>query len=212
MPGCDPTRTNSINQTNPFNILGNINVIGANIYPYWGGSDEKIDINGKLVSVASQIQTTAMELKAALMNKDVIVTEEGWPSCSSPGQPPIRPHPTSIPDEKNYFQTWSMHTNQVFDSYYFAAYDLLPEPGCPDGANKHFGLCFSSGATKDSEMIKCGLGAAAPSFAGTPGFSNCEGQSIAALDRQYGGRNAAAAALGFPDVQVLEKSVLAFCQ
>jgi YVTN family beta-propeller protein len=49
-------------------------------------------------------------------------------------------------------------------------------------------------------------------FAGTPGFSNCEGQSIAALDRQFGGRNAAAAALGFSDVPALENAVLAFCR
>ena len=49
-------------------------------------------------------------------------------------------------------------------------------------------------------------------FTGTPGFSNCEGQSIAALDRQFRGRNAAAGALGFPDVQALENAVQAFCR
>jgi YVTN family beta-propeller protein len=37
-----------------------------------------------------------------------------------------------------------------------------------------------------------------PSFAGTPGYSNCEGQSIAALDRQFGGRNAAVVGRGSP--------------
>jgi YVTN family beta-propeller protein len=49
-------------------------------------------------------------------------------------------------------------------------------------------------------------------FAGTPGFSNCIGQSIAALDRQFGGLNAAAAALGFDDIRSLENAVLAFCR
>ena len=34
---------------------------------------------------------------------------------------------------------------------------------------------------------------------GSPGLSNCVGQSIAALDRQFGDRNAAAVAEGFPD-------------
>jgi YVTN family beta-propeller protein len=53
---------------------------------------------------------------------------------------------------------------------------------------------------------------APPSFAGTPGFSNCVGQSIAVLDQQFRGRSVAAAALGFPDVQALENSVLTFCQ
>jgi hypothetical protein len=177
--------------------------IGVNIYPYWGGQDEKV--NG--VSVASQIQSTAKDLKAAL-NQDVIVTEEGWPSCSSPGQPPARPHPTSIDDEIDYFHTWSEHTNQMFDSYYFAAYDKKPgHNGCEDGADAHFGLCLDTRATKTPGLIDCG-----PRFAGRPGFSNCEGQSITALNRQYRGRNAAAEALGFSDVQALETAIAAFCR
>jgi hypothetical protein len=49
-------------------------------------------------------------------------------------------------------------------------------------------------------------------FAGTPGFSNCHGQSVAALTQQFGGLNAAAAALGFPSVQALQNAIKAFCQ
>jgi YVTN family beta-propeller protein len=52
----------------------------------------------------------------------------------------------------------------------------------------------------------------APTFAGTPGFSNCHGQSVAALAQQFGGLNAAAAALGFPSVQALQAAIRAFCQ
>ena len=154
--GCDPARTNSINQTNPFDILGTIaaagNVIGANIFPCWGGSPEKV--NG--VSVASATQTTAMDLKIALGGKGVIVTEEGWPSCSNP---PAQ-HPTTIDDEIDYFHTWSTQANQDFDSYYFQAYDLAEQIACgrgePSGdADKHFGLCAVSGVTKDSRLIGC---------------------------------------------------------
>src|SRR5271156_5779991 len=200
MPGCASNRANSLNQRDPFDVLGTIQMIGANIYPYWGGSAEQI--NG--VSVASQIQTTAMDLKAAL-NKDVIVTEEGWPSCSDPSQ---NKH-ASISDETDYFKTWSMHTNQVFDSYYFMTYDLKPDSGCPGGADQHFGLCKDTGATKASSLIGCGLSAAPPPiFVGTPGFSNCLGQSITALDRQFGGRSAAAAARGFSGVRALEKAIV----
>jgi YVTN family beta-propeller protein len=56
----------------------------------------------------------------------------------------------------------------------------------------------------DSEPVGIAIQPAkpAPKFAGTPGFSNCHGQSIAALARQFGGLNAAAAALGFSDVGV----------
>ena len=151
--GCDPARKNSINQTNPFDILvGTINVIGANIFPYWGGSPEKV--NG--VSVASATQTTAMDLKIALRGKGVIVTEEGWPSCSNPPDQ----HPTTIDDEIDYFHTWSTQANQDFDSYYFQAYDLAEQIACgrgePSGdADKHFGLCAVSGVTKDSRLIGC---------------------------------------------------------
>jgi exo-beta-1,3-glucanase (GH17 family) len=208
MPGCAPTRTNSLNQQDPYGVLNTVQVIGANIYPYWGGSTETI--NG--VSVASQIQTTAADLKAAL-NKDVIITEEGWPSCYTSAPPPQNPN-ASLADETDYFNTWSIHTNQVVDSYYFAAFDLESNAsGCPGGANLHFGLCQNTGATKDSTLIACGLSAAPPPrFPGTPGFSNCVGRSITALVRQYGGRNAAAAAFGFSDVRALEKAIVAFCR
>ncbi len=48
-------------------------------------------------------------------------------------------------------------------------------------------------------------------FAGTPGYSNCHGKSVAALAAQYGGLYAASAALGFPTVQALQNAVQAFC-
>jgi hypothetical protein len=49
-------------------------------------------------------------------------------------------------------------------------------------------------------------------FAGTPGEPNCLGQSVSALDRQYGGLNAAAADLGFSGVPALQNAIQAFCR
>jgi YVTN family beta-propeller protein len=49
-------------------------------------------------------------------------------------------------------------------------------------------------------------------FAGTPGHSNCHGQSVAALAKEFGGIDAAAAALGFPSVQALQNTIRAFCR
>jgi len=49
-------------------------------------------------------------------------------------------------------------------------------------------------------------------FASTPGKPNCFGQSISALARQYGGLNAAAAALGYPSVRALQEGIMAFCE
>jgi YVTN family beta-propeller protein len=51
-----------------------------------------------------------------------------------------------------------------------------------------------------------------PNFAGTPGFSNCRGQSVAALTQQFGTIDAAAAALGFPSVQALQAAIGTFCR
>jgi len=57
-----------------------------------------------------------------------------------------------------------------------------------------------------------GVTATIAEVAGTPGFSNCHGQSVAALAQQFGGLNAAAAALGFPSVQALQDAIRAFCR
>jgi uncharacterized repeat protein (TIGR03803 family) len=49
-------------------------------------------------------------------------------------------------------------------------------------------------------------------FAGAPENPNCEGKSVSALARQYGGLNAAAAALGYPSVQALQEAIMAYCE
>jgi YVTN family beta-propeller protein len=51
-----------------------------------------------------------------------------------------------------------------------------------------------------------------PRFAGTPGKSNCYGQSVSPLARQYGGLDAAAAALGFSSIRELKHAILEFCE
>lgn len=56
------------------------------------------------------------------------------------------------------------------------------------------------------------LPAPEPTFAGTPGASNCHGQSVAALAKQFGGLDAAAAALGFPSVKALQTAIRTFCR
>jgi hypothetical protein len=48
-------------------------------------------------------------------------------------------------------------------------------------------------------------------FAGTPGKANCFGQSVTALQAQFGGLDTAAAALGFPSVQALQGAIRAYC-
>ena len=51
---------------------------------------------------------------------------------------------------------------------------------------------------------------AAP-FTGTPGKANCNGQSVAALNKQFGSQAAAAAALGYASVDALHQAIKTFC-
>src|SRR6266849_4178391 len=51
-----------------------------------------------------------------------------------------------------------------------------------------------------------------PSFAGVAGSENCHGTSVSALATQFGGLDAAAAALGFSNVQGLQDAIRAFCE
>jgi len=66
--------------------------------------------------------------------------------------------------------------------------------------------------TVPAEPLAFGVFIIRPSFAGTPGFSNCHGQSVAVLAQRYGGFSAAAAALGFPSVKALQNDVVEFCE
>jgi hypothetical protein len=51
-----------------------------------------------------------------------------------------------------------------------------------------------------------------PPFAGTPGSSNCQGQSVAALTREFGSISAATVALSYPSPRALEVAISMFCQ
>ncbi|HEY8126719.1 MAG TPA: glycoside hydrolase [Methylocystis sp.] len=137
----------SLVKSDPQKVLSSVTVIGANIYPFWGGSPEKI--NGK--SVANNIQAAVTTLSSKTV-KNVIVTEEGWPSCgSNPGKQDM-----NIESEIDYFSTWKTRA-QTFDSYYFAAYNSIESVECrtQGDADKHFGLCAADGQTKDVRLMKC---------------------------------------------------------
>ncbi len=48
-------------------------------------------------------------------------------------------------------------------------------------------------------------------FAGMPGYTNCPGQSTAAITKQYGSQAAGATALSFPDVPSMSDAIQTFC-
>jgi uncharacterized repeat protein (TIGR03803 family) len=81
-----------------------------------------------------------------------------------------------------------------------------------DGAGNLFGTTqLGGGPNNQGTVFELGGSGFVPPFAGTPGTPNCHGQSVSALARQYGGLNAAAAALGFSSVQVMQNAITGFC-
>jgi hypothetical protein len=72
-------------------------------------------------------------------------------------------------------------------------------------------IAFIGGPFDDAQTGAVWVFSQEPAFAGTPGSSSCQGQSVSALAQQYGGLNSAAAALGFDSVSVLQNAVGEFC-
>ena len=154
-----------LNANDPYGVVSTVDAIGANIYPFWGNSPEKL----KNVSVANNIPASVNELQT-LTGKPVIVTEEGWPSCGS--NPNTQD--SNIGSKTDYFNTWKSRVDG-FDSYYFATYDnYVPNPNsglncnAPNkngpfyDANNYFGLCQASSVTKGSGLCNCSASCFAP--------------------------------------------------
>ena len=94
----------------------------------------------------------------------------------------------------------------------FNRFDVEPVAGLiADAAGNLFGTTEFGGAIGAGTVFEIGGSGFVPPFAGTPGTPNCHGQSVSALARQYGGLNAAAAALGFSSVQVLQNAITGYC-
>ena len=67
------------------------------------------------------------------------------------------------------------------------------------------------GGLADNDYVGAAWVYTQPVFAGMPGKPNCHGKSVSALAQQYGGLYAAAAALGYSSVQVLQNDIAAYC-
>jgi exo-beta-1,3-glucanase (GH17 family) len=139
-----------LNTSDPAGVLGKINTIGANIYPFWGNSPEK-QPGGASVAYLIQGQANAL---GVTLGKKVIITEEGWPSCGANANTQDR----NIASEINYFTAWRDRLDTA-DSYYFAAYDNKDpqSANCAStgDANNYFGLCTQTGTTKDPQLCDC---------------------------------------------------------
>jgi YVTN family beta-propeller protein len=132
-----------------------------------------------------------------------------------------------IPNRGNHIAVVDTQTNNVIGSSDFINGGLFGVSVTPDGrgiyvANYAADLVTAVDAATGAitAMIPVGSNPLAfgnfiqpkPTFAGTPGKSNCHGQSVSALAQQYGGLNNAAASLGYPSVSALQNAVEAYCE
>ena len=96
------------------------------------------------------------------------------------------------------------------------AIDVVPVANCTDLASPPQPLRIDQRGFPRPDFGEnvCDIGAfeSQETFAGKPGTANCHGVSVSALANQYGGLSAAASALHFPSVQVLQAAIRAFCR
>lgn len=128
-------------KNDPNGIIDKLDFVGANIYPYW--SAEHPNIEAAKTEFANRYN--AIKGQNRFQGKEIIVTEEGWPSQYNSGQNPN----ASLPNEISYYQWWQGRVDE-FDSYYFGLFDKQPTNG---DADKFFGLCTSD--SKDKVLKNC---------------------------------------------------------
>jgi hypothetical protein len=94
------------------------------------------------------------------------------------------------------------------------AIDTIPLASCTDQSSPPKAITADQRGfpRPDAAENVCDIGAYEfQDFAGQPGAPNCHGKSVSALSNQYGGLDAAAAALGYPSVKALQDAIRAFC-
>jgi hypothetical protein len=97
----------------------------------------------------------------------------------------------------------------AFQGYYT---DGSTDQGASVALSSDGTTAFVGGPVDDNYIGAAWVFVQPPKFAGTPGAPNCFGESVNALQAQYGGLNGAAAALGYSSVRALQNAILAFCE
>jgi len=107
-----------------------VDFISIHIYPVWEGKDINEGLSYSIENV--------MELRNAIPDARIVITEAGWPSVASEF-----PNPVSEEKQQQYyteFMSWSKENNVT--TFIFEAFDedWKGNPGNMMGAEKHWGL------------------------------------------------------------------------
>jgi len=114
------------------NLSKAVDFISIHVYPVWEGKDINEGLSYSIENV--------MEVRNALPEARIVITEAGWPSVASE-------FPDRVSEEKQQqyyyeFLTWSKENNVT--TFIFEAFDedWKGNPDNMDGAEKHWGLFY----------------------------------------------------------------------
>ena len=120
----------------PYGILGNIDTIAVNIYPFWSPQEPAFE------PAKTEFMNRLNVMETTFPGKTIVVTEEGWPSNHSSQQNANG----TMEQAKDYYAWWQSRAGtDKFSSFYFTMYDK--QPSNPD-ADNYFGLCAYNSAAK----------------------------------------------------------------
>ncbi|HEY1798588.1 MAG TPA: glycosyl hydrolase family 17 protein [Stellaceae bacterium] len=146
----NPNDARSYTATN-MGLNSNINVIFANVYGYWDG----ISVD----QAAAHVDEIYQELKTLYPNKQIVISETGWPSAGPTQQSAV----ASLSNEQTFWQDFLPIANQQNIS--FGAFEAYDEPnkntnGSDPAANveNNWGLIeANSGPTYTSSTFKTAI-------------------------------------------------------
>ena len=118
-------------------LADEVDILGVQIYPYWGGL--------AIESAAEDTLLRVQELQAAHPNKRVMLTEFGWPSDGGTIGGAIASPENAV---RYYRETIPLLNRNKVEYFYFAMTDEQWKQGDEGGPGPHWGIMESNGKVK----------------------------------------------------------------
>ncbi|ORX61411.1 glycoside hydrolase [Hesseltinella vesiculosa] len=129
-----PVGTVDTPNTFPSNLIAACDTIGVNIHPYFGG----VNVN----QAGSNLMSQYNAFKGKASNKDIFITETGWPSAGNSDG-------SAVPGTSGLQSYVEQLTSSVTIPYYFfESIDSNWKPAGANGVENHWGLVDASGKSK----------------------------------------------------------------
>jgi len=226
--------TNTFSNSNTVSVIDTAtNTVSATI-PIGASLGVAVTPDGSKVYVANLASNTVSVIDTAT---NTIIARTGDPLQGGSFGVAVSPDGSKVYVANGFGNTVSVidtATNTVIATIFVRGFTSIGVAVTPDGSKVYVANLASNtvsvidtAANAVGPTIPVGNGPAAfgvfiqpppragqppPSFAGVAGSENCHGTSVSALATKFGGLDAAAAALGFSNVQGLQDAIRAFCE